>query len=117
KHLRGKNVLITAGPTVEAIDPVRVISNRSSGKMGYAIAQAAFEAGATVTLVSGPVSLDSPYGVSRISVESAAQMHAAVMANAANNDVFIGVAAVADWHVKNASQQKIKKNAQQQAPQ
>ncbi len=84
--------------------------------MGYAIAQAAKEAGATVELVSGPVALESPYGVSRISVESAAQMHKAVMATARQADVFIAVAAVADWYVSNASKQKLKKNAQHQAP-
>lgn len=116
KSLAGKRVLITAGPTVETIDPVRVITNRSSGKMGYAIAQAAHEAGALVTLVSGPVALETPYGVSRISIDSAAQMHSVVMANASNSDIFIAVAAVADWHVVNASDQKLKKNAQQDAP-
>ncbi|WP_341666819.1 bifunctional phosphopantothenoylcysteine decarboxylase/phosphopantothenate--cysteine ligase CoaBC [Alcaligenes sp. SDU_A2] len=116
KRLAGKRVLITAGPTAEPIDPVRVISNRSSGKMGYAIARAAQEAGAQVTLVSGPVALDTPYGVQRINVETARQMHAAVMAQAAQADVFIGVAAVADWHVSNASDIKIKKTAEQSTP-
>lgn len=109
KVLEGRHVLITAGPTAERIDPVRVISNRSSGKTGYAIAQAAREAGAQVTLVSGPTSLASPYGVSRISVESARQMHDAVMQQTRTADIFIAVAAVADWHVANASDHKLKK--------
>lgn len=117
KLLAGKRVLITAGPTSEPIDPVRVISNRSSGKMGYAIARAAFEAGARVTLVSGPVALDTPYGVQRINVETARQMHSAVMAQATQADVFISVAAVADWYVSNASDRKIKKTAEQATPQ
>ncbi len=117
KRLVGKRVLITAGPTSEPIDPVRVISNRSSGKMGYAIARAAQEAGAQVTLISGPVALDTPYGVQRISVETARQMHSAVMAQAAQADVFIGVAAVADWYVSNSSDRKIKKTADQATPQ
>ncbi|WP_394065343.1 bifunctional phosphopantothenoylcysteine decarboxylase/phosphopantothenate--cysteine ligase CoaBC [Alcaligenes sp. WGS1538] len=117
KLLAGKRVLITAGPTSEPIDPVRVISNRSSGKMGYAIARAAFEAGARVTLVSGPVALETPYGVQRINVETARQMHSAVMAQATQADVFISVAAVADWYVSNASDRKIKKTAEQATPQ
>ncbi|MGE8546833.1 MAG: bifunctional phosphopantothenoylcysteine decarboxylase/phosphopantothenate--cysteine ligase CoaBC [Alcaligenes sp.] len=117
KLLAGKRVLITAGPTSEPIDPVRVISNRSSGKMGYAIARAAFEAGARVTLVSGPVALETPYGVQRINVETARQMHSVVMAQAAQADVFISVAAVADWYVSNASDRKIKKTADQTTPQ
>src|SRR3546814_1117387 len=79
KALRGQRVLITAGPTSEKIDPVRVLTNRSSGKMGYAIAQAAREAGAQVVLVSGPTALNTPYGIRRVNVESAAQMHAAVI--------------------------------------
>lgn len=115
--LAGKRVLITAGPTSEKIDPVRVITNRSSGKMGYAIAQAAREAGATVTLVSGPTALATPFGVSRIDVESALDMHAVVMAQANHADVFISVAAVADWRVVNASNNKLKKTAAGQAPQ
>ncbi|OZI21404.1 phosphopantothenate synthase [Bordetella genomosp. 9] len=110
KTLAGKHVLVTAGPTVEPIDPVRVISNRSSGKTGYAIARAAREAGARVTLVSGPTSLPAPRGVDVHPVQTARQMHAAVMAQAHHADVFIAVAAVADWHVKNASDQKLKKN-------
>src|SRR6185437_9358837 len=101
-------VLMTAGPTSESIDPVRVLSNRSSGKTGYALARAAQEAGARVTLVSGPTSLPAPHGVTLIPVTTARQMHAAVMAEAAGADIFIAVAAVADWYVKNASAQKIK---------
>lgn len=116
KSLAGKKVLITAGPTSEPIDPIRTITNRSSGKMGYAIAQAAFNAGADVHLVSGPVKLDTPYGVKRHSVESAREMQAAVMGLAPHVDVFISVAAVADWYVSNASQHKLKKDANQQAP-
>ncbi|HEY9573363.1 MAG TPA: bifunctional phosphopantothenoylcysteine decarboxylase/phosphopantothenate--cysteine ligase CoaBC [Pusillimonas sp.] len=117
KALRGKRVLITAGPTSEKIDPVRVITNRSSGKMGYAIAQAAREAGAQVVLVSGPTALPAPYQVLRVDVESAAQMHAAVMNEARDADIFISVAAVADWRVVNASDNKLKKQADGQAPQ
>lgn len=116
KSLRGKKVLITAGPTSEPIDPIRTITNRSSGKMGYAIAQAAFNAGADVHLVSGPVKLDAPYGVKRYQVESARDMQSHVMAIAPKVDVFISVAAVADWYVSNASQHKLKKNANQNAP-
>lgn len=109
KVLAGRRVLITAGPTFEAIDPVRGITNLSSGKMGYAIARAAREAGADVTLVSGPTSLPTPHGVRRIDVTSARQMHDAVMAAVEGQHVFIGVAAVADWRVTNASGQKMKK--------
>lgn len=98
RSLSGLNVVITAGPTREAIDPVRFISNRSSGKMGYAIATAAQEAGATVTLVSGPVALPVPPRLKRIDVESAAQMYEAVLANVRDCDIFIGAAAVADYH-------------------
>jgi phosphopantothenoylcysteine decarboxylase/phosphopantothenate--cysteine ligase len=116
KPLRGKRVLLTAGPTSEKIDPIRVITNRSSGKMGYAIAQAAREAGAEVVLVSGPTALPAPYGVMRIDVDSAAQMHAAVMNEARSADVFISVAAVADWRVVNASDSKLKKQADGKAP-
>lgn len=119
KLLAGKHVLVTAGPTFEPIDPVRGITNLSSGKMGYAIAQAAREAGATVTLVSGPTALDAPYGTSRIQVQTAQQMHDAVMAALAGHrqDVFVAVAAVADWRVANASAQKLKKNGGQDMPQ
>src|SRR5690625_2116424 len=112
KVLAGKKVLITAGPTHEPIDPVRVISNRSSGKMGYAIAQAALTAGADVTLVSGPVALPTPYKAKRINVQTAQQMHQAVMQIAPEQDIFISVAAVADWYVKNAAKEKLKKNTQ-----
>ncbi|NYT63633.1 bifunctional phosphopantothenoylcysteine decarboxylase/phosphopantothenate--cysteine ligase CoaBC [Alcaligenaceae bacterium] len=117
KALAGKRVLITAGPTSEKIDPVRVITNRSSGKMGYAIAQAAREAGAQVVLVSGPTALPTPYGVLRLSVESALDMHTAALAEAPSADIFISVAAVADWRVVNASANKLKKTASGQAPQ
>ena len=116
KVLAGKRVLLTAGPTFEAIDPVRGITNLSSGKMGYAIARAAREAGAEVTLVSGPTTLPTPHGVRRIDVQSAAQMYDAVMANAGGQHVFIGVAAVADWRVTNASDQKMKKQDDGGAP-
>lgn len=116
KVLAGKRVVITAGPTSEKIDPVRIITNRSSGKMGYAIAQAAHEAGAKVTLISGPTALPQPYGTQRIDVESAMDMHAAVMAEVAGADVFISVAAVADWRVVNASEHKLKKTANDQPP-
>ncbi|MFP5390467.1 MAG: bifunctional phosphopantothenoylcysteine decarboxylase/phosphopantothenate--cysteine ligase CoaBC [Gammaproteobacteria bacterium] len=109
KVLQGKRVLITAGPTFEAIDPVRGITNLSSGKMGYAVARAAREAGADVTLVSGPTTLPTPHGVRRIDVQSAQQMHDAVMAAVGGQHIFIGVAAVADWRVVNASDQKMKK--------
>jgi phosphopantothenoylcysteine decarboxylase/phosphopantothenate--cysteine ligase len=109
KLLSGRRVLITAGPTFEPIDPVRGITNLSSGKMGYAIARAAREAGAEVTLVSGPTTLATPFGVHRINVQTAQQMHDIVMAHATGQDVFIGVAAVADWRVVNASDQKLKK--------
>lgn len=110
KHFERLRVLLTAGPTVEPIDPVRVLSNRSSGKTGYALAQAAWEAGAEVTLVSGPTALPCPYGVTRINVESAQQMHDAVMQNLNGQDIFISVAAVADWRIKNVSPVKIKKD-------
>jgi phosphopantothenoylcysteine decarboxylase/phosphopantothenate--cysteine ligase len=109
KVLAGKRVLITAGPTFEAIDPVRGITNLSSGKMGYAVARAAREAGADVLLVSGPTALATPHGVRRVDVQSAQQMHDAVMAAVSGQHVFIGVAAVADWRVVNASDQKMKK--------
>ncbi|BCX87892.1 phosphopantothenoylcysteine decarboxylase/phosphopantothenate---cysteine ligase [Methylomarinovum tepidoasis] len=108
--LAGRRVLITAGPTREAIDPVRFLSNRSSGKMGYALAQAAREAGAEVVLVSGPVSLPSPAGVAVVAVESAAQMYEQVMARVADCDVFIGAAAVADYAPVTVAGQKLKKH-------
>src|SRR5699024_12122927 len=106
----GQDVLLTAGATSGAIGRIRVITNRSSGKMGYAIARAAALAGAQVTMVSGPVALPTPYGVQRINVQSAREMHAAVMAQADHADDFIGVAAVADWYVKNAASQKLTKD-------
>ena len=109
KRLAGKRVLVTAGPTEEQIDPVRVITNTSSGKMGYAVARAAREAGAEVTLVSGPVALEAPQGVARVNVRSGQQMFEAVKAAVKGSDIFISVAAVADWKVKNSSRQKIKK--------
>ena len=108
--LAGKRVLITAGPTFEPIDPVRGMTNLSSGKMGYAVAQAAAEAGATVCLVSGPTCLAAPAGVRRIDIQSAADMHRAVLAELPS-DVFIAVAAVADYRVDQAASQKIKKSA------
>jgi phosphopantothenoylcysteine decarboxylase/phosphopantothenate--cysteine ligase len=108
--LAGKRVLITAGPTFEPIDPVRGLTNLSSGKMGYAVAQAAAEAGAEVCLVSGPTCLAPPAGVRRIDVQSAADMRRAVLAELPS-DVFIAVAAVADYRVDAASSQKIKKSA------
>ncbi len=109
KRLAGKRVLVTAGPTEEPVDPVRVLTNTSSGKMGYAVARAAQEAGAEVTLVSGPVSLATPAGVARIDVRTAQEMFEAVKKRAPSSDVFISVAAVADYKVKNPSMQKIKK--------
>jgi phosphopantothenoylcysteine decarboxylase / phosphopantothenate---cysteine ligase len=111
KLLSGKRVLVTAGPTEEPIDPVRSITNASSGKMGYAVARAAREAGARVTLVSGPVSLPAPAGVERVSVRTAEQMLEAVKQAAVASDVFIAVAAVADYRVRNRATQKIKKGA------
>jgi phosphopantothenoylcysteine decarboxylase/phosphopantothenate--cysteine ligase len=111
KLLAGKQVLITAGPTFEAIDPVRGITNLSSGRMGYAVARAAQQAGALVTLVSGPVGFSAPQGVDRINVRSALDMHAAVMAQVARADIFIGVAAVADYRVANRAEHKLKKDA------
>jgi len=109
KLLAGKRVLLTAGPTFEPIDPVRGITNLSSGKMGYAIARAAREAGAEVTLVAGPTALATPRGVTRVDVHTARQMHDAVTVHAASSQVFIAVAAVADWRVKNAASSKLKK--------
>ena len=115
KVLAGKKILITAGPTYEAIDPVRGITNRSSGKMGFALARAAVEAGAEVQLIAGPCHLVTPLEftgkIKRTDVVSAKDMHAAVM-NHLDCDVFFAVAAVADWAVKNASAQKIKKSDQ-----
>ena len=116
KLLAGKRVLITAGPTIEAIDPVRGITNLSSGRMGYALARAAQQAGAEVHLVSGPVGFLPPRGVHRSSVRSALEMHAAVMAQADAADIFIGVAAVADYRVANAAEHKLKKDTGGIAP-
>jgi phosphopantothenoylcysteine decarboxylase/phosphopantothenate--cysteine ligase len=108
--LANRHIVITAGPTREAIDPVRYITNHSSGKMGYALAQAAQAMGARVTLVSGPVNLVAPNGVAVIKVQSAAQMHDAVMQSIDNADIFIGCAAVADYRPEQVVTQKIKKN-------
>ena len=108
----GGACLITAGPTRERIDPVRFISNRSSGKMGFAVAQAAREAGATVVLVAGPVTLATPAGVTRVDVESAADMLAAVLHELPGTDVFISTAAVADYRPARAAEQKIKKSSE-----
>lgn len=107
---QGIHVLITAGPTREAIDPVRYISNRSSGKMGYALAAAAAQQGARVTLVSGPTALDCPVGVRRIEVITAEEMQAAVMAEVADCTIFIGTAAVSDYRASTLAPQKLKKN-------
>jgi phosphopantothenoylcysteine decarboxylase/phosphopantothenate--cysteine ligase len=109
KPLAGRRVLVTAGPTEEPVDPVRVITNASSGKMGFAVARAAQEAGADVTLVSGPVSLATPAGVARVNVRTAQEMFEAVKKSAPACDVFISVAAVSDYRVKHPAQQKIKK--------
>ena len=116
KCLAGQHVLITAGPTYEAIDPVRGITNLSSGKMGFAIARAARHAGAQVTLVAGPVSLPTPRGVKRVDVRSAMQMNEAVQQSTANAQVFIAAAAVADWRPALAADQKIKKDGSGDTP-
>lgn len=115
-HLAGRRLLITAGPTFEAIDPVRGITNHSSGKMGFAIARAAREAGAEVTLVAGPVHLATPRGVKRIDVQSARQMFDAVQRQADEADVFVATAAVADWRPASAAEQKLKKDGSGQVP-
>jgi phosphopantothenoylcysteine decarboxylase / phosphopantothenate---cysteine ligase len=107
--LAGMNVLITAGPTRERLDPVRYLTNRSSGKMGFAVAEAAREAGAHVTVVTGPVSLQTPAGVTRINVESAREMYAAVHRQVGDTDIFIAAAAVADFQPVTVAKQKIKK--------
>jgi phosphopantothenoylcysteine decarboxylase / phosphopantothenate---cysteine ligase len=117
QRLAGRRVLVTAGPTYEAIDPVRGITNLSSGKMGFAVARAAREAGAHVTLVAGPVSLPTPRGVTRIDVRSAQQMFDATLAQAGQADLFIATAAVADWRPRDAAEHKIKKDGSGQAPQ
>jgi phosphopantothenoylcysteine decarboxylase / phosphopantothenate---cysteine ligase len=111
--LHGVKVLISAGPTREYIDPVRYISNRSSGKMGYALARAALQAGADVSLVSGPVNLAAPRGVEIVSIETAAQMYDAVLTRADENDIYIGAAAVADYSPVATETAKIKKQAEQ----
>ncbi|MBT9458597.1 MAG: bifunctional phosphopantothenoylcysteine decarboxylase/phosphopantothenate--cysteine ligase CoaBC [Burkholderiaceae bacterium] len=116
KLLAAKRLLITAGPTFEPIDPVRGITNRSSGKMGFALARAAAEAGAQVTLVAGPVHLPTPRGVQRIDVQTAQQMHDAVLPRAAAHELFIATAAVADWRPAELSEHKIKKNGGKLAP-
>jgi phosphopantothenoylcysteine decarboxylase / phosphopantothenate---cysteine ligase len=116
KLLAGKRVLVTAGPTFEALDPIRGITNHSSGKMGFAIARAAREAGAQVTLIAGPVSLATPRNVQRVDVKSAREMLAATMAEEPQADVFIATAAVADWRPVTQSDEKIKKEVPGQAP-
>ncbi len=116
KVLLGQHVLVTAGPTYEAIDPVRGITNLSSGKMGFAIARAAWEAGAQVSLVAGPVHLPTPRGVKRIDVRSATNMLEAVMNKAPSASVFIATSAVADWRPASASERKIKKEASGKPP-
>ncbi|TAM46604.1 MAG: bifunctional phosphopantothenoylcysteine decarboxylase/phosphopantothenate--cysteine ligase CoaBC [Burkholderiaceae bacterium] len=116
KRLAGQQVLVTAGPTYEAIDPVRGITNRSSGKMGFAIARAAREAGAQVTLVAGPVGLPTPRGVTRVDVKSAQNMLEAVMQHAVSASVFIATAAVADWRPATTAEHKIKKDGTGQCP-
>ena len=111
KVLAGEHVLVTAGPTFEAIDPVRGITNLSSGKMGFAIARAAQEAGATVTLVAGPVHLPTPRGVQRVDVKSASNMLEVTVNSAPVASIFVATAAVADWRPESAAEQKIKKDA------
>ena len=114
KSMRGTRVLITAGPTFEPIDTVRGITNLSSGKMGYAVARAALDAGAEVTLVSGPVNLPAPAGAEVTRVETAAEMFEAVKRNVARADIYIGVAAVADYRVDKPRRHKIKKTSREQ---
>ena len=116
KLLAGRQVLVTAGPTYEAIDPVRGITNLSSGKMGFAIARAALEAGAEVTVIAGPVHLPTPRGVKRVDVRSAQEMQRAVVSHVDDASVFVATAAVADWRVAQVAEQKIKKTAQGEAP-
>ena len=110
RDLAGETVLITAGPTREAIDPVRFLGNRSSGKMGYALAEAAIRRGANVILISGPVAIEPPKGADRICVESAEQMRNAVLSQLDNASVVIAAAAVADFRLRNAAQEKIKRS-------
>jgi len=116
KLLAGRKVLVTAGPTYEAIDPVRGITNLSSGKMGFAIARAAHEAGAEVTVIAGPVQLPTPRGVTRLDVRSAQDMHGAVLSKVNEASVFVATAAVADWRVAHVPEQKIKKTAKGDTP-
>ncbi len=116
KRLRGQHVLVTAGPTYEAIDPVRGITNLSSGKMGFAVARAAHEAGAQVTLVAGPVALATPRGVRRVDVKSAQEMLQASVESAPSASIFIAAAAVADWRPQQSAAQKIKKDGSGQPP-
>ena len=116
KLLAGRKVLVTAGPTYEAIDPVRGITNLSSGKMGFAIARAAHEAGAEVTVIAGPVHLPTPRGVTRVDVRSAQDMHGAVLSQVKEASVFVATAAVADWRVAHVADQKIKKTAKGNTP-
>ena len=116
KRLAGQRVLITAGPTFESIDPVRGITNHSSGKMGFAVARAAAEAGARVTLVTGPVHLPTPRGVRRIDVVSALQMLDAVLPEAPQHDIFVATAAVADWRPATSAEHKIKKDGSGRPP-
>ena len=128
RHVRSDGVVFLAqdsgrparvadrGPTFEPLDPVRGITNRSSGKMGFALARAAQQAGAEVHLVAGPVALETPWGVFREDVQTAQQMHDAVMRSVADADIFIGVAAVADWRADHASEHKIKKTAERTLP-
>ena len=116
KLLAGQQVVVTAGPTFEALDPIRGITNHSSGKMGFAIARAAREAGAEVTLVAGPVHLPTPRGVARIDVQSAREMLEASQQAAQSASVFIATAAVADWRPASQSEQKIKKDGSGQVP-
>ncbi len=116
KLLAGRSVLVTAGPTFEAMDPVRGITNHSSGKMGFAIARAAAEAGARVTLVAGPVHLPTPRGVARVDVTSAREMLAAVLPQAARHEVFVATAAVADWRPADVAEHKMKKDGSGHPP-
>lgn len=116
RPLAGCRMLVTAGPTFEPLDPVRGLTNRSSGKMGFAVARAAREAGAEVTLVAGPVALPTPRGVRRIDVETAVQMHEAVMAAVPGQHVFVATAAVADWRPVRAADQKMKKDGSGRPP-
>lgn len=110
--LAGKNIIVTAGPTWEALDPVRGLTNHSSGRMGYALASALQDAGAAITLISGPAALHPPYGVNCIRITSAEEMAESVMANIATCDIFVGVAAVADYRPAVSAEQKIKKNSE-----